>query len=91
MAPKARCMMRNSGELRRRCFCLAACLAERHVQGRKRGTTARHGHESLWGTACFLIMSGKILQSFTRRTLFVAAILGPLSGRSGHYPADKTG
>jgi hypothetical protein len=24
-------------------FCLALCLAERHVQGRKQGTTARHG------------------------------------------------
>jgi hypothetical protein len=24
-------------------FCLAGCLARRHVQGRKQGTTARHG------------------------------------------------
>jgi hypothetical protein len=30
-------------------FCLAACLAERHVQGRKQGTTARHGTRVIVG------------------------------------------
>jgi hypothetical protein len=35
-------------------FCLAACLAERHVQGRMRGTTARHGTRVIVGRRCFL-------------------------------------
>jgi hypothetical protein len=73
-------------------FALLFALQEgKHRAGskaRQQGT----GHESLWGTVCFLIMSGKSGGSFTRGTRqFVAATLGPLSGRSGHYPPSKTG
>jgi hypothetical protein len=34
-------------------FCLAACLAERHVQGWKQGTTAKHGTRVIAGTVVF--------------------------------------
>ena len=34
-------------------FCLAACLAERHVKGRKQGTTARHRTRVIVGHRLF--------------------------------------
>src|SRR6266478_5686555 len=65
-------------------FCLAVCLAGRHVQGRKQGTTARHatrvivGHRLLFDN---VRQNPAVVYPWT--PLFVAAILGPLSGRSG--------
>jgi len=47
---------RNGGPpwpLWRNGFCLAACLAERHVQGRMQGTTARHGTRVIVGHRLF--------------------------------------
>jgi hypothetical protein len=64
-------------------FCLAACLAERHVQGRKQGTTARHGTRVIVGHRLYFNNVRQIRQSFTRGTpQFVASAWVRIQGEA---------
>jgi hypothetical protein len=61
MTLKARSTMEHDGELWRRSFCLASCLAERHERGMKQGIDQGKERKatisSLWCLAPILLLS----------------------------------